>query len=39
MSVNWESTTWGQPGSNVHVGSSLPDAHDASEQDAERRFS
>lgn len=22
MSVNWESTTWGQPGSNVHVGSS-----------------
>lgn len=29
--VDWASETWGQPGSNVHVGAWVPDGHDATE--------
>lgn len=33
--IDWDSPTWGQPATCVHIGSSYPDAHTASEERAE----
>ena len=33
--VDWDSPTWGQTGSNVHIAAWCADGHDRSEQDAE----
>lgn len=32
---SWTSETWGQPGTNVHLGTTVDDAHTVSEDPAE----
>lgn len=33
--IDWTSTHWGQPGMNVHTGTTVDDAHTVSEDRAE----
>lgn len=35
MAVEWDSPTWGKPGLNVHIGTTVADSHTASEDQAE----
>jgi hypothetical protein len=32
---SWDSPTWGKPGHNVHIGTTVADRHDAAEEAAE----